>query len=68
MARVRDMQGVPAHLEYLKSDGKRRHPAYCIFREGTGKSRICTNPAGPKYRQSCNSAKNCDYYEAESKG
>lgn len=44
MSRVREMQGVPAQLEYLKSDGKRRHPAHCIFREGTGKSRICTNP------------------------
>lgn len=37
VARVRDMQGVPAQLEYLKSDGKRRHPSYCIFHEGTGK-------------------------------
>lgn len=38
MARVRDMQGVPAQLEHLKSDGKRRHPSYCIFHEGTGKT------------------------------
>lgn len=38
MARVRDMQGVPAHLEYLKGDGKRRHPAHCIFHEGVGKN------------------------------
>lgn len=63
MARVRDMQGVPAHLEYLRSDGKRRHPSYCVFHEGAGKSRICANPAGPKYRQPCTTAKNCDYYE-----
>ena len=38
MARVRDMQGVPAQLEYLKSDGKRRHSSYCIFHEGTEKT------------------------------
>ena len=67
MPRVRDIQGVPAHLEYLKSDGKRRHPAHCIFHEGTGKSRICTNPTGGKYYQPCNSAKNCEYYEEEEK-
>ena len=63
MSRVREMQGVPAQLEYLKSDGKRRHPAHCIFREGTGKSCICTNPLSKTYYEHCNSAKNCDYYE-----
>lgn len=67
MARVRDMQGAPAQLEYLKSDGKRRHPSYCIFHEGTGKARICDNPHSSIYRQNCNSAKNCDYYEGDSK-
>ena len=65
MAKVRDMQGVPAHLEYLKSDGKKRHPAHCIFHEGTGKARICTNPQCERYYDVCNSAKNCDFYEEE---
>lgn len=63
MARVRDMQGVPAQLEYLKSDGKRRHPAHCTFHEGKGKNRICRNMNCHRFNQSCNSAKNCDYYE-----
>lgn len=63
VARVRDMQGVPAQLEYLKSDGKRRHPSYCIFHEGTGKKRICTNPQCEVYYKNCSSAKNCNYYE-----
>lgn len=65
MVKIRDMQGVPAHLEYLKSDGKRRHPAHCIFHEGIGRSRICTNPQCEKYYETCNSAKNCDFYEEE---
>lgn len=64
MARVRDMQGVPAQIEVLKStDGHRRHPSHCIFHEGIGKSRICTNPTCERYYEHCNSAKNCDYYE-----
>lgn len=67
MAKVRDMQGVPAHLEYLKSDGKRRHPAYCIFHEGKGAMRICVNPQSELYYKNCKSSKNCDYYEEEEK-
>ena len=67
MARVRDVQGVPAHLEYLKSDGKRRHPSHCIFHEGTGANRICTNPTSDRYYEHCSTAKNCDYYEEEEK-
>lgn len=63
MARVRDMQGVPAHIVTLKSDGKRRHPAHCIFAEGKGANRICTNPQCQKYYERCNSASKCDYYE-----
>lgn len=63
MARVRDMQGTPAHIECLKSNDKRRHPSYCIFHDGTGKNRICTNPLCPLYSESCNSARFCDYYE-----
>ena len=68
MAKVREMQGVPAHLEYLKrTDNHRRHPAHCIFHEDKGRNRICTNPHCGKYMQACNSAKNCDYYEEEEK-
>ena len=68
MARVRDMQGVSAQIETLKStDGQRRHPSHCIFREGTGQARLCDNPHSPIYRQHCNSAKNCDYYEERDK-
>lgn len=44
MPKVSQMQGVSAHLTTLKSDGKRRHPSYCIFADGKGKNRICTSP------------------------
>ena len=67
MPKVREMQGVPAHLEYLKAKGPRRHPAHCIFHEGTGRSRICTNPQCMNYNAQCKSAKNCDFYEEEEK-
>lgn len=63
MARVRDMQGVPSHIETLKSDGNRRHPSYCIFAEGIGAKRICTNPQCSLYYERCRSAAKCDYYE-----
>jgi len=64
MAKVSEMQGVSAHLEYLKGDGKRRHPANCKFHEGKGKKRICCcKDNGNMYLLNCNSAKNCDFYE-----
>ena len=63
MARVRDMQGVPAHIVILKSDGKRRHPSRCIFAEGVGTNRLCTNPQCPIYYEHCKSAAKCNYYE-----
>lgn len=63
MARVRNMQGTPAYLEYLRSDGKRRHPARCIFHEGKGRNRICLNPQSLVYKRNCNTSKNCNYYE-----
>ena len=63
MARVSQMQGVPAHLEVLKSDGTRRHPSYCIFADGKGHERICTSPQSSNYYKRCRSAKNCVYYE-----
>lgn len=63
MPKVSQMQGVPAHLTTLKSDGKRRNPARCIFAYGVGKKRICTSPQSTFYNAQCTSAKNCDYYE-----
>ena len=63
MPRVSQMQGVPAHLTTLKSDGKRRHPAHCIFAEGKGIERMCTCPQCEIYYRHCGSAKSCNYYE-----
>ena len=63
MPKVSQMQGVSAHLTTLKSDGKRRHPSYCIFADGKGKNRICTSPQSYNYRKHCTSAKSCEYYE-----
>lgn len=61
---VRHMQGVPAHIETLRpNDGKRRHPARCIYAEGKGVNRICTNPLSPIYLMNCKSSSKCDYYE-----
>ncbi len=63
MPKVREMQGVSAHLVSLKSDGRRRHPSYCIFAEGKGKSRQCTCPQSPIYYDYCNSASKCEFFE-----
>lgn len=63
MATVRQMQGVSAHLEYLKPKDKRRHPSHCIFADGPGKSRKCTSPQSRVYMQHCSTAAKCDYYE-----
>ena len=64
MASVKQMQGVSSHLEYLKpNDGKRRHPAHCIFAEGKGENRICASLQSTIYQEHCRSAAKCDYYE-----
>lgn len=63
MARVRDMQGVPAQITTLKSDGERRHPAWCIYAEGKGKSRFCTCPLSEIYMEHCSSASRCSHYQ-----
>lgn len=63
MARVREMQGTPAQIVTLKSDGKRRHPSHCIFAEGKGANRKCSNAISPMNNEHCNSAKRCEYYE-----
>ena len=57
------MQGTPAHLETLKSDGKRRHPSKCRYAEGKPKDRYCKNPNFVLYLQQCRSSAKCDYYE-----
>ena len=63
MARVSEMQGVYAQITVLKSDGERRHPAYCVFAEGKGKKRTCTCAHGLRYNEHCNTAAKCDFYE-----
>ena len=63
MPRVREMQGISAQIITLKSDGRRRHPSYCIYAEGKKADRICTNPQCPLYYQHCSTAAKCDYYE-----
>ena len=63
MARVRDMQGVPAHLAYIKTKDKRRHPAHCIHSDGKGKERVCMNTQSGIYNHHCSSASRCDYYK-----
>ena len=65
MAKVSQMQGVPAHLEYLKMSDKKRHPARCIFANGKGKNRVCMSPMSPIYREHCCTARLCDCYEEQ---
>lgn len=63
MARVRNMQGVSAHLEYLTTgESRRRHPARCIYAVGKTNNRICDCPDNPKWRQHCGSAARCGNY------
>lgn len=63
MARVRDMQGVPAQLETLKSDGKRRHIAWCKYSKHLGKHVYeCTKKESPYFNIKCTSSRNCDFY------
>lgn len=62
MARVGEMQGVPAQIVKLKSDGQRRHPSYCQFAKGKGKKRICKAKKCPMYNLHCSSAAKCDFY------
>lgn len=63
MARVGEMQGVPAYIEFLKTnDKKRRHPAHCVYAVGKGKERVCDCPNNPKWREKCQSSARCDDY------
>ncbi len=63
MAKVSQMQGVPAHLETLRKKDERRHPAHCKHAYGTGKNRICMCTMSSNYNLQCSSAKHCIYYE-----
>lgn len=65
MSKISQMQGVSAHLEYLKSKDKtRRHPAHCIYHDGKGENRICNCDINKeRFSLRCTSAKNCDYYK-----
>jgi len=63
MPKVRQMQGVPAHLETLKVTDKRRHPSHCVFHEGPGRNRICKCTVSPNYEIHCRSAAKCDFYK-----
>lgn len=57
---VKNMQGVPAHLEYLPRKGKRRHLARCKFILKPEK--ICDCTSSPYFRNRCGGASRCDYY------
>lgn len=64
MPKVSQMQGVPAHLETLKSDGKRRYISRCIHSIHKGNHKYeCTCKYSAYNDQLCRSSKNCDYYE-----
>lgn len=62
MATVQQMQGVPAHLEILKTKDKRRHPARCIFVKGTRGNYTCACPHCNRYTTKC-STQRCGNYE-----
>lgn len=63
MPKVSQMQGVPAHLEVIKSDGHRRHPARCIYAEGSGRNRKCNYSNYTNYKCECHNASHCEVYE-----
>ena len=64
MARVRNMQGVPAHIETLKNkDKKRRHPSKCKYHEGKHPERICKCEKSHMFLCKCETSQHCEYYE-----
>lgn len=63
MLKESDMQDVPAQFITLSFDGERRHPAWCRYAQGRGKSRICKSPQSPMYYKQCYSAAKCVCYE-----
>lgn len=63
---VRNMQGVAAHLETLRSlDGKRRDKRKCIFYYKPEK--MCHCPKSPYNRQHCPSPSHCKFYREKKK-
>lgn len=63
MASVKQMQGVPAHLEVLKNkDGKRRHKARCIFYLKENKGCDCPHNLN-FYNSQCGGSSKCEFYE-----
>ena len=69
MARVREMQGVPAHLEYLKRNDeeqkkRRRNIAHCIYSKHIEKRiYICTCKESPNFNVECHNSRNCSIYK-----
>lgn len=64
MPKVSQMQGTPAQLEYLKSDGKRRYPTRCLYFKGKRGTGVCQcNKNVSNYSLLCHSASKCDYYK-----
>ena len=62
MAGVKNMQGVPAHLETIKSKDRRRNMSRCIFLLKPSKICDCAQNLG-YYRQRCGGSSKCDYHE-----
>lgn len=63
MARVRDMQGVPAHLETLHTNDRRRNKAHCIHSEHTGNRVYICHCQDSGYREkACGGSSRCAYY------
>ena len=63
MASVKQMQGVSAYLEPLRSDGIRRNISWCKYSRHMGKHvYMCGCEASPYYGKECHSAKQCDFY------
>ena len=58
---VKNMQGVPAHLEYLKTKDKRRHMAKCKFIVKPQK--VCDCTSSPYFRERCGGSSKCEFYE-----
>lgn len=64
MSKISKMQGVPAYLETLKSDGVRRHISWCVHSIHLGHHQYeCTCKESPYNDGLCHSAKRCAYYQ-----
>lgn len=64
MSKISEMQGVPAHLEILKSDGKRRNISRCRYSVHKGKHLyLCDCISSGYYKKECHSCAHCVYYK-----